>query len=248
MTLTSNLQYDYSAGDEINFYTYLWMFNEWDGTSSTVGALYKFDAYTGDYITRYAGGAYTDVEAATFYRLQGVFDDYPDIDALAYVKTTNTLFVNVGAAGATLPFYGSMVMENIQSDEATVLSIYDLAMDGDNIYRLQKGPDGGEGETWTYYSYELSSLNGFVTSISLAADPAIVAANGASTSAIEAYVRDQFWEPIQFRTVTFSVDGSDGAQVSPTGPNTDTNGRATTTFTAGITAREVTVTAKVDQT
>lgn len=238
--------YAYAAGDEVNFYTYLWMFNNFDGTSSTVGALYKFDAHTGDYITRYAGGAYTDVRAATFYRLDSVFDDYPDVDTLAYVKQANTLFVNVEAAGATLPYYGSMVMENITDDEATVLPIYDIAMDGVNVYRLQKGPDAGSGETWTYYSYELSSLVGFITSISLSASPAILAANGVATSNIVGYVRDQFWEPVTGKEVTFEATGT-GTNIT-TPDTTDANGRVDAVFTAGTVAEEIVVTAKAEQT
>jgi len=244
ITLVSGTQYAYATTDDVNFYTYLWMFNDRNGLV-TGGALYKFDAYTGVYIGKYPGGAYSDVKAATFYGLQGVFDEFPDVDALAYVKQTNTLFVNTQSAAVELPYYGSMVMENIRSDEATVLTIYDIAMDGDNIYRLQTSPDNGGGDgTWSNYSYELSSLNAFVTSISLAADPAIVAANGAATSNIEAYVRDQFWEPIQFRTVTFSVNAG---SITPS-DNTDADGKADATFTAGSSAQEVTVTAKVDQT
>lgn len=249
INLVSGVSYDYASSDEVNFYTYLWVFNNYDGTSATVGALYKFDAYTGDYITRYPGGAYTDVGAATFYRLQGVFDDYPDIDTLAFVKQTNTLFVNAEAAGATLPFYGSMVMENVLSNDATVIPLYDIAMDGDNVYRLQNASDGGGNLTeWsTRLNYELSSLNAFVTSISLAADPAVIAANNVATSNVTAYVRDQFWEPIVGRTVTFSEDDPVGT-IAPATPNTDGDGKATTVYTSGTTAREVKITAKVDQT
>jgi hypothetical protein len=245
ITIASGTTYVYAAGDEVNFYTYLWMFNNYDGISSAVGALYKFDAYTGDYITRYAGGAYTNVKAATFYRLQSVFNDYPDIDTLAYVKQTNTLFVNVEAAGATLPYYGSMVMENIKADEATVIDIYDIAMDGVNVYRLQKTPDG-TATVWDNYSYELSSLVGFITSISLSADPAILPANGSATSNIVGYVRDQFWEPVDGREVTFTFTGPGTSITSP--DTTDVNGRVDAVFTAGASADEIKITAKAEQT
>jgi len=246
VTTVTAAQHDYDIDDYIHYYTNIWMFNNYNGTDSSTGALYKFDR-TGNYITKYAGGAYTNIKASTFYTVDS-FPDYGDVDTLIYVKNSNMLFVDVRDAGATLPFYGSMVMENIQSDDATVLPVYDLAMYGQNIYRLQKGPDEGSGESWSYYSYELSTLDSFVSSISLAATPAIIAANEVSTSNIVAYVRDQFWNPISGRAVTYSVNGSDGAQIISANPiNTNVDGRSTATLRSGDEAREVQVTAVVEQ-
>jgi len=247
VTTVSGVGHDYDIEDEINYYTNIWLFNNFNGTSSDVGALYKFDRH-GNYITKYAGGAYTNIKSATFYNVDS-FPDYGDVDTLIYVKNSNMMFVDVANAGSVLPFYGSMVMDNIQSNSATILSIYDLAMYSQNVYRLQKGPDDGAGETWTYYSYELSTLDSFVSSISLAADPAIIAANEISTSTITAYVRDQFWNPIDGRSVTYSVDGSDGADIISANPsNTNVDGRSTATLRSGNTAREVQITAVVEQT
>ena len=162
--LAGGLQYDYQLGDDIHFYTHLWVFNNYDGLNAT-GALYKFDAYTGDYMTRYGSGAYNGVGAATFFKVSS-FADYGTVDALIYIKSTNMLFINTGAAGATLPYYGSMVLENIYNDESNIISVVDLAIDGDNVYRLQKREDGGSGD-WPQYNYDLSSLSSFISSISL---------------------------------------------------------------------------------
>jgi len=242
---SGTLQYSYDEADIVNFYTYLWVFNNYDGTSSATGALYKFDAYTGEYITKYAGGAYKDVTAATFYNVDS-FASYGPVDTLIYIKGTNALFINVGAAGATLPYYGSMVMENIKSDESTVIAVYDICMDSQNIYRLQSAVDG-TGTTWGHYSYLLSSLDAFVTSISLAAYPAIIAANTIATTDITAIVKDQFLQPIVGRLVYFTDDDGAGS-VLPTSDNTDGEGKAETVYTSGNTAREVKITAVVEQT
>jgi len=173
-------------------------------------------------------------------------DSYGAVDTLAYVKGTNTLFVNVGSAGASLPYYGSMVMENIQSNEATVIPVYDICMDNQNVYRLQETADGGS-STWSYYSYLLSSLDSFVTSISLAAYPAIIAANTIATTDIVAIVKDQFLQPVTSRLVSFSDDDTPGAITGGTPINTDADGRAATIYTSGNTAREVKITAVVAQ-
>jgi len=248
ITTVSGLTYTYAHDDPVNFYTNIWLFNNSNGVDTTNGALYKFDAYTGDYIKKYPGGAYRDVDAATFYNVDS-FTEYGDVDTLAYIKSTNTLFVNVVQEHeGKLVYYGSMVMDNIQSDESSVLTVYDLAMDDQNVYRLQKGPDGGTGETWSVYSYELSSLDGFVTSISLAAYPAIIAANGISTTDIIAIVKDQFLQPVVARLVYFSENG-DGSIVGPGTPvNTNAQGLAQTVYKSGTTAQEVKITAVVEQT
>jgi len=248
VTLVSSTSYTYADGDPANFYTYLWLFNDYNGVDSTTGALYKIDAYTNDFVAKYPGGAYKDVGAATFYNVDS-FAEYGAIDTLAYVKGTNTLFINTGQAGATLPYYGSMVMDNIKADEATIWKVYDLVMDDQNVYRLQQGATyyGGD-EPWTYYSYQLSSLDGFVTSISLAAYPAIIAANQASTSDIEAIVKDQFLQPIVGRLVYFSDDNTKGVISGGSPKNTDSNGKAVTVYTSGDDATEVTITAVVEQT
>ncbi|HLD90920.1 MAG TPA: invasin domain 3-containing protein [Patescibacteria group bacterium] len=163
------------------------------------------------------------------------FDDlvYNTGESVWYVTATN------------LPFYGSMVMENIQSDEITVIPVYDLAIDNNNVYRLQNIEDGGG--SMSGYNYQLSPLSSFVTSISLSASPAIIAANNLSTSDITAYVKDQFLQPIAGRRVTFSENG-DGAITAGTQINTDSDGMAQTVYRAGVVASEVTITAVVEQT
>jgi hypothetical protein len=250
VTLIDGTQYAYDQYAPVNFYTNLWLFNNNNGTSSSIGALYKIDPYNGTYIKKYAGGAYTNVKACTFYKVNS-FVEYGDIDTLAYIKSTNTLFIDVSQeVNSQLRYYGSMVMSNIQSDEATVLSVYDLAMDGQNVYRLQKGPDAGSGETWSNYSYELSSLDHFVTSISLEADPAIIAANGTSTATIIAIVKDQFLQPIVGRLVSFTDDdtsGSPAGAIVTTPVNTSSDGVSQTEYRSGTVAKEVKITATVSQ-
>lgn len=248
VTLISGTAYAYDESDPVNFYTHLWMFNDYNGTSSATGALYKFDAYTGEYIKKYPGGAYKDVDAATFYKVNS-FTEHGAVDTLCYIKGTNTLFVNVREETdeGTLDYYGSMVMENIKNDEVTVITVYDLAMDDQNVYRLQNVPDG-TGTTWSNYSYLLSSLDSFVTSISLAAYPAVLAANTVSTSDITAIVKDQFLQPVTSRLVSFSDDDSVGSITGPNPVNTDSNGSASTVYESGNTAREVRIRAVVEQT
>ena len=147
--------------------------------------------------------------------------------------------------------YGSMTMDNIESDQATNITVYDLTIEGTNVYRLQRKATY-YGATSTFadntYNYQLSSLNSFITSISLRADPAILPANGVNPSVITAIVKDQFNLPVQQKAVYFTDDDPyefGGITTSPA--NTNGDGVAETTYIAGNTAREVRITATAQQ-
>jgi hypothetical protein len=144
---------------------------------------------------------------------------------------------------------GSMAMDNLQSDQATNIPIYDLVIEGTNVYRLQRMATY-YGATSTFsnstYNYQLSSLNSFITSISLRANPAILPANGVNPSVITAIVKDQFNLPVSGRQVFFTDDDPNGS-ITTSPVNTDANGVAETTYIAGTAAREVRVTATAQQ-
>ena len=235
--------YAYDIGDPITFFTNFWVFNDYDGLSLT-GALYKFSAYTGSLVTKYSGGAYSDVEACTFYDMSDVYG--AGSDAVCYVKGTNMIFLNPSDIDNS---FGSMVMDNVQDDNATVIPIYDVTIEGDNVYRLQlKATYYGTTYTFanTNYSYQLSTLNPFITSISLSAAPAILPADLVSASQITAIVKDQFLNPIASKLVYFTDDDANGYIVtSPV--TTNSLGVAVTSYKAGSTANEVRITATAQQ-
>jgi len=135
-----------------------------------------------------------------------------------------------------LPYFGSMVMDNISSN--VPIALQDMAVDRDNLYRLQGS---------STFDYFLSPLESFVTSISLSASPAIIAANGLSTTDINAWVKDQFLQPVKNRRVTFSEAG-DGAITGGVELNTDSNGFVQTVYRAGVLGQDVLITATVQQT
>jgi len=243
--------YAYDVGDPISFYKRIWLFNNYDGISSTTGALYKIDAYTGAYITKFSGGTYKDINACTFFNVpRYVFDKSgglePRFNSICYIKGTNMVFLNPDNFNSS---YGSMVMDNIKSDLATTIVVYDVAMEGTNVFRLQREATY-YGVTGIFvnstYNYQLSSLNSFITSISLRSDPSILPANSTNTSEITAIVKDQFNLPVQSRQVLFTEDDPIGVLLSAS-DNTDVNGVASTTYRAGNSAREVRITATAQQ-
>lgn len=241
--INGTTSYAYQTGDPVCFYKKLWLFNNYNGVDGSSGALYEINAYTGSYINKTAGGEYQDVKACTFY-------DMSDIsgwgDAICYVKTTNMLFLDPSNLNDS---FGSMSMDNVEDDQATIIDLYDLCIEGSNIYRLQRKATY-YGTTYSFadstYNYQLSTTEAFITSISLAADPAILPANGVNVSNITAILKDQFNLPISSRLVYFTDDDANGYILSsPISTNAD--GVAITSYKAGTTAREVKITATAQQ-
>ena len=238
--------YAYETGDPISFYRWIWVFNNYDELSLT-GALYKINAYTGAPDSWTSGGAYADIKACTFYDMSAVYGDYSN--AIAYFKANNCIFLYPGYLD-NIDCY--MVMDNVEDDQATVIDIYDLTIEGTNVYRLQGRATyygttypGGDSD-WSTYSYQLSTLDSFITSISLAADPAILPADLVSGSTITAIVKDQFLLPIVSKLVYFTDDDSNG-YITTSPVSTNALGVAVTSYVAGSQAREVKITATSQQ-
>lgn len=254
-------EYRERYGDPATFYTKLWIFNNYDGIDGSTGALYSMSAYTqkGN-MQKVEGGEYKNVNAATFFNVPNyIFDrdwqgteatdafNWPKFDSLIYVRTTNAIFLNPDDLSNS---FGSMTMDNVEEDQATIIPIYDLTMEGVNVYRLQRKATY-YGTTYTFsssaYSYQLSTLEPFITSISLRANPAILPANLTNTSQITAIVKDQFNLPIEGKLVYFTEDDASGAITGANPSPTDEDGVAITTYTAGSSAREVKITATAQQ-
>jgi len=236
---------DYAAGDPIYVYKYIWAFNNYNGVASE-GALYKFDAYTGSFITKFGGNEYDNITACTFAVIEDGLSS--KVNALAYVRGSNMLFKDV--ASATLENFGSMAMDNRQTGGAEI-EVYDLIIDGKNIYRLQDEATY-YGSTAPFsggrYSYQLATTTPFIFSISLQATPAVIPADaGVSTSLITGVVKSQFLLPIVGKLVTFAEDDPNGYLTGTNPDTTDADGVVTITYHSGTTAREVTITATAQQ-
>jgi len=246
VTLVSGTLYGYDIGDKVNFYTNLWLFNNYDGLNNT-GALYKFDAHTGNYIEKFGAAEYKDITACTFVRVNGVFDPdlfygtFTNADTLLYVKDTNIKYVNIDDRSN----YDVMTIDNLKKDESTIITVYDLAVVDKTIYRLQNEANYYETDvSWgALYNYQVSTVRRFVDSITVTAYPSIVPANGYNVIEIKAVVLDQYAEGIVNKPVFFTDTDSVGfITISPV--HTDMffgTGEAVTYYKAGITPNTVTI-------
>ena len=247
ITLQDQTQYAYEPGDSIRFYNNIWFFNNHDGKDSSTGALYKTNAYSGSYITRYTGGAFKDITACCFEEVNNPFADNPvKLTSLMYIKGSSLLFIDIVPVNNVLKYYGSMLLEIVLNN--IVYPVYDMFIHEGELYKLMQtmvyyGAAGsGQG-----YNYHMSTLTPYITSVSVMPSPGVIPANQVDISTITATVLDQFGQPVAGRLVQFTEDDDVGYINGENPVNTDINGQAVTTYQSGSTAREVTITATVQQ-
>lgn len=147
-------------------------------------------------------------------------------------------------------YYGTLGMDNIQSDESTVITIYDIDIEGDNVYRLQEEACYyGSDVSWSSYNYQISPLRSFVDYITVDSDTHILPATGSNTTAIRSVSYDQYGQGVVNRPVTFT-DDDDVGFITTTKVYTDLfyyTGEADTAYTSGTSLGIVEITASVTQ-
>jgi hypothetical protein len=148
------------------------------------------------------------------------------------------------------PYYGIMNMDNIKKNQSTIITIYDIDIEGDNLYRLQnEATYYGNDYSWSTYNYQVSPIRPFVDFITVDAVSHILPATGRNTTAIKSITLDQYGQGVINKPVTFSDDDSIGF-ITTKKVNTDmfyNTGRADTGYTSGTALRIVTVGAIVVQ-
>ena len=118
------------------------------------------------------------------------------------------------------------------------------------------GPDGSFSQTITLGKYDLDiqvsaedaasnratsvirRIPSDVETLDVIVTPAQIVANGQNTAAVSVTAKSFLGQALSGKTVTFSVSG--GGSVSPASAVTDASGAAATTFTAGVSAVELT--------
>ncbi|RKZ96625.1 MAG: hypothetical protein DRQ40_00505 [Gammaproteobacteria bacterium] len=258
VTLASPTTLFYLQEDPVSVATTCWLFNKFQLSDpdpiNGSGQLYSFDIddVSTVLVNRDQGNEFRDVKAATY-----LFDPngapigpVGPRDFLTYMSQSNLLFVETDTSESTFLDNVKSAAQNNQETNSTIIPVDEITSEGNTLFRLQLKATFRNGgslttEDWSEYNYQLSTLEPLPTSISLTASPAIISADGVSTSSITAIVKDQFDLPISSRVVNFSDDDASGSpqgSVSPTAVSTDSDGKAKTTYTAGTEPKLVQVT------
>lgn len=241
--LTFYTLYEYEEDDPIHIVKNIWLFNNYNGVD-TVGALYKIDIYTKSIVDVFIDTEYKNINACTFSRITEI-SSMGDIHALIYVKSLNLKFMNIYED--PFSFYCTMLMDNLKSNEVTVIDIYDIVIANESVYRLQnEATYFGLDYLWSTYNYQLSPLRNFVESISVSAFPKILPNTGVNLSKITAICKDQYFDPIKYKPVIFTEDDDYGFMTIPI-MYTSEEGVSISYYNAGLEDRVVTIDATITQ-
>lgn len=243
LNLTSTLNYEYSIGDPIIFYSYVYIISE-DGYAGdpNKGTMYKLDAYDWSVLS---------IDTKAFYKRLTAAKWFPSATAVAAVVNTNMFFIRPYDSYLN---WKSMFMNNVEADENTSFPVYDMIFDGYGIYRLQKkmslrnGSGGRSLTTWSLYNYQQDTILPYSNSLAIFQDQSIVTGYSKEID-IEAQVRDQFHVGLRDVTVNFSFDGDENGALDPINGQvvTDIDGKVSLSYTSGFDYSGVTnITAQAD--
>jgi len=251
VTFTSPLTNGFNSGDPIVFSKNIWFFNEHFLKSLDVGALYKVGALDGSILGRTQGGAFKTVSSTDFIEIDSFTGSLAihNKPFLIFIRTNNLLFIDINDSNLLTEL--SSIQNNLSVDTTTVFEVFDLAHEGDTIFRLQTSFNiNGDESSESTFNYQLATFKPFPTAISLTAVPAILPADsGASNSLITTIVTDQYALPFGAggSTIQFATSGGGtGSGLSETGTiSLPANGTVSVTYTTGDEAGLVTISAEV---
>lgn len=147
-------------------------------------------------------------------------------------------------------YLGTLTMDNIQTNQSTIIPIYDLDVYDSDLYRLQlKAKYYGADYSWATYNYQLSPIRPFVDFITADSETKIVPATGRNTISISAVVLDQYGQGVFNKPVIFEDDDSVGyiVQEEVLTESFRGTGQAFSAYNSGTDLRIVTITATATQ-
>lgn len=186
----------------------------------------------------YDSGLYKNINAAHFCTTSGVsaINNGYNTGYIIFVKGMQLFFKKParptlvgmtypdGEVGTNLEFYNNdvsmMMYDLLTEDKTTIHSVEDLSSSthpttyvAENIYRLQDDVNyGGSDYSLGTYNYVVSVTTPLVTALTLVIEPAVLPADGISTTTIYATVTDQYGYPMSGKTVNFSASDCHGGQ------------------------------------
>jgi len=138
-----------------------------------------------------------------------------------------------------------MVIDNVRSNGTTVIPVYDLAIQGNTLYRLQDEATyyGVDNDWGVQYNYVVSPIRRFINAISVGAYPVILPANGYNYIEVTSLVTDQYGDGTT-NTPVFFTDTDSVGYVTINPAYTESfygTGEAITYYRAGVTVQTVTI-------
>ncbi len=225
----------YEAGTEVYFPKSVWLVNDY--THNVLGgSLYKITLPN-----ERIGEVIED-------------EDFEYVNASCFYNTGTTQYV-LYVLGTVVRFFNintnlnetSMLIDNIKDDQVSVITVYDIKVEEDTLYRLQHSATYyGTDYSWGTYNYQVSTLRSFIDSVTVDVTPKILPSNGINVAEITSVVRDQYNNPAQFRIVMFQDTDPTGFVTNLT-VYTGLDGVATSYYKAGVVPASVVIRATATQ-
>jgi len=191
------------------------------GNDTTKGCLYKLHPYTGNVIEYHNSAIYHSNEQPSSFSASAWSLDY---SAVGFVRGSNLLYVD---PNNDYQITKSQALTNIDSDEATILPVFDLIFDNNAIYRLQNKitllDDNGDKvtNTWTTYNYHRDSIIPYTLTLDISADPVVL--YNLNTVTLTSMVRDNFGVGLSSKTIQFYKSGDASGYFTPLDGQSVTN-------------------------
>lgn len=257
VTLKTQLIYTYSQNDLIRFYKDGYYFNNFDGISSSKGSLHKIDLES-ELREKTPGTQFQNVKAAAIGQVKNKDGDGTyDFDENGVINSDDVILCLVFIKGPLMFFSDISLSEHGVNGSMLVFkqapeTVYDLTFgrnvedpspldpinNGSTIYMLKK--------TGSTYDYQVIQFDRMVNSISVSSAPAILPADGISSSYIKASVLDQYGKGYPYKQVYFTLSPNEGS-LSTGSAQTNADGVAQVLYQSGLTVVDVTITATVHQ-
>lgn len=230
----------YEVGTKVCFSKSIWLFNHFSFATTDpllpTAALYKIPIHSKIPSIVLADSDFKTVLACDF------LNDGDEQYAI-YVYNTSLRFINM----RTLVTDKVLTMDNISTNNTTILPIYDIAINGDTVLRLQKIFNYYDVlYTYTSYNYQCSTIRSFVDSITLDVYPKVIPSDGVSTATLTAIVKDQYANPIESKPVLY-VDDNPTGFMTIYESYTNRYGISKSYYKAGLSPATVTVVALATQ-
>ena len=218
----------YEDGDPVNYYTKVWIFNQHYGpTVNNEGSLIINDLYDGSNYDSFPGRVYYGISGSTFYE-----------GHVYFVKINNLFKIDA----VTKVIESSMCLFNYENDRSTLIPIYDIDVDDDYVYKLQKKYStvtaAGEINTYSWgskYNIQKVVLAPYCYSIGFEKTQNVIPADEVSTIGLVAKLRDQYFVSVPFKQLDFTITGVPDGKMDPISDVTDLQGEVSSTYTSGYT-------------
>lgn len=232
--LTSNLTYQYVIGDQVSFYTHVYLISDLGaGGDTSRGTIFKIGADSGSVDEINTDKVYQNIDSARWCPLS---------ETIAAISSNNMFFINPYASYSN---WRSMYLNNLEDNNSDIIPNYDVLFDDYEVYllankKLIRGDTYGTNSTedWgVWHNYIQNTLLPYSNTIRVHCGDSVLIGQTISTT-IYVKVIDQFGVGLQSKTVNFYiVSGDIAAEFTPINGQvtTDINGEADIIYTSGFT-------------